>query len=151
MEELRWTLVKCAVVYGIFAVAIGIYLKEFNDVLLWPLNHAKVDFPSADAGPQHDLGDGVVYDCDPAVLSGRAGSGDAVFLYFSRTIHRTGPDEEGAAHDPAGEPGGVFPVFAGRGFRFFPVDADYHQQCGGVESTLSASQRGGRREATTAC
>ena len=46
LEELRWTLVKSAVVYLIFAVLIGIYLKEFNDVLLWPFNHIKADNPN---------------------------------------------------------------------------------------------------------
>jgi sec-independent protein translocase protein TatC len=45
LEELRWTLVKCAIVYGIFAVLIGVFLKEFNNVLLWPLNYVKPDFP----------------------------------------------------------------------------------------------------------
>jgi sec-independent protein translocase protein TatC len=45
LEELRWTLVKCAIVYGIFAVLIGIFLKDFNEVLLWPLNYVKPNFP----------------------------------------------------------------------------------------------------------
>lgn len=45
LEELRWTLVKSVVVYVIFAVVIGVYLKEFNDLLLWPLNHVKGNFP----------------------------------------------------------------------------------------------------------
>jgi sec-independent protein translocase protein TatC len=37
LEELRWTLVKCAVAFLVAAVGIGYFLKEFNDVLLWPL------------------------------------------------------------------------------------------------------------------
>ncbi|MBK9989199.1 MAG: twin-arginine translocase subunit TatC [Verrucomicrobia bacterium] len=45
LEELRWTLIKCAVVYVIFAVLIGVFLKEFNDTLLWPLNQVKASFP----------------------------------------------------------------------------------------------------------
>ena len=45
LEELRWTLMKCAVAYVVFAVLIGVYLREFNDLLLWPLNHVKADFP----------------------------------------------------------------------------------------------------------
>lgn len=45
LEELRWTLMKCAIVYVVFAVAIGVYLKEFNDVLLWPLDSVKANFP----------------------------------------------------------------------------------------------------------
>ncbi|MFT3782568.1 MAG: twin-arginine translocase subunit TatC [Nibricoccus sp.] len=45
LEELRWTLIKCAIVYVLFAIAIGVYLREFNDVLLWPLTHVKGNFP----------------------------------------------------------------------------------------------------------
>lgn len=45
LEELRWTLVKCVVVYVVFACAIGIYLREFNELLLWPLNQVKAGFP----------------------------------------------------------------------------------------------------------
>ncbi len=45
LEELRWTLIKCAVTYVLMAVAIGIFLKEFNGLLLWPLNHVKQEFP----------------------------------------------------------------------------------------------------------
>lgn len=45
LEELRWTLVKCAVAYGLFAIAIGIFLKEFNQLLLWPLHSVKPDYP----------------------------------------------------------------------------------------------------------
>lgn len=40
LEELRWTLVKSAVVFAVFAGLIGVFLQEFNDVLLWPLHHA---------------------------------------------------------------------------------------------------------------
>ncbi len=45
LEELRWTLVKCAVVFTVFASLIGIYLKEFNDVLLWPMVTAQAKYP----------------------------------------------------------------------------------------------------------
>lgn len=45
LEELRWTLMKSVVVYVAFAVVIGVYLREFNDLLLWPLNNVKGDFP----------------------------------------------------------------------------------------------------------
>jgi len=45
LEELRWTLVKSAVVFTVFAVLIGVFLKEFNDVLLWPLNSVKGQHP----------------------------------------------------------------------------------------------------------
>lgn len=45
LEELRWTLIKCAVVYLIFSALIGIYLKEFNHVLMWPLEMVKASKP----------------------------------------------------------------------------------------------------------
>lgn len=38
LEELRWTLVKCAIAFAVAAGAIAFFLKEFNDVLLWPLH-----------------------------------------------------------------------------------------------------------------
>jgi len=38
LDELRGTLVKCAITFVVFAVAIGVFMKKFNDVLLWPLN-----------------------------------------------------------------------------------------------------------------
>lgn len=41
LEELRWTLVKSAGVYLLFAILIGIFLKEFNDILLWPFHYVK--------------------------------------------------------------------------------------------------------------
>lgn len=45
LEELRWTLVKCAVVFVIAAGLIGSFLREFNDVLLWPLRHVQTANP----------------------------------------------------------------------------------------------------------
>lgn len=46
IEELRWTLIKCAIVFTVFACLIGYYLTEFNDVLLWPLLKVKAEYPS---------------------------------------------------------------------------------------------------------
>jgi sec-independent protein translocase protein TatC len=46
LEELRWTLAKCAIVFAAAAAAIGIFLKEFNDVLLWPLRHVQAENPA---------------------------------------------------------------------------------------------------------
>jgi sec-independent protein translocase protein TatC len=46
LEELRWTLVKSAVVFTVFAVLIGIYMKEFNGLLMWPFDYAKSKYPS---------------------------------------------------------------------------------------------------------
>lgn len=45
LEDLRWTLIKCAIAFVIFAGAIGFYLKEFNDVILWPLHHVQAQNP----------------------------------------------------------------------------------------------------------
>ena len=41
LEELRWTLVKCAMAFIAAAVGIGYFLKDFNDVLLWPLRYVQ--------------------------------------------------------------------------------------------------------------
>lgn len=41
LDELRGTLVKCAIAFVVFAALIGIFLKEANDVLMWPLNFVR--------------------------------------------------------------------------------------------------------------
>jgi sec-independent protein translocase protein TatC len=41
LEDLRGTLIKCAVVFVVFAVAIGFFLREFHSTLLWPLHHVQ--------------------------------------------------------------------------------------------------------------
>ena len=43
LEDLRWTLIKCVGVFLVFAVLIGIFLREFNDVLLWPLHAVQAE------------------------------------------------------------------------------------------------------------
>jgi sec-independent protein translocase protein TatC len=45
LEELRWTLIKSAIAFTLGAVFVGIYMKEFNDVLTWPLNKVKLEYP----------------------------------------------------------------------------------------------------------
>jgi sec-independent protein translocase protein TatC len=45
LEELRWTLVKSAVAFAIAAGLIGFFLKDFNDVLLWPLRFVQAERP----------------------------------------------------------------------------------------------------------
>lgn len=47
LDELRGTLVKCVVTFLVFAVLIGVFMKEFNDVLLWPLNVVRAENPGA--------------------------------------------------------------------------------------------------------
>jgi len=45
LEDLRWTLLKCVVTFLVFAVMIGLFLRQFNDLLLWPLNTVKASNP----------------------------------------------------------------------------------------------------------
>lgn len=45
LEELRWTLVKCAVAFALAAGLIGYFIKDFNDVLLWPLRFVQGERP----------------------------------------------------------------------------------------------------------
>ncbi len=52
LEELRWTLVKSAIAFTVCAVLVGLFLKEFNHLLLLPLEWVKTDY----ADFQLDLG-----------------------------------------------------------------------------------------------
>lgn len=45
LEELRGTLIKCAVVFAIFVTVIAYQLEEARHVLSWPLDQAKTEFP----------------------------------------------------------------------------------------------------------
>ncbi len=45
LEELRWTLVKCVIAFGVMAALVATFLGEFNDVLLWPLHHVQAENP----------------------------------------------------------------------------------------------------------
>lgn len=45
LDELRGTLVKCAIAFVVAASLIGIFMQEFNDVLMWPLNTVRHDNP----------------------------------------------------------------------------------------------------------
>jgi sec-independent protein translocase protein TatC len=46
LEDLRWTLVKCVVVFLACAGLTGVFLHEFNDVLLWPLHSVQAQYPA---------------------------------------------------------------------------------------------------------
>lgn len=52
LEDLRWTLIKCVAVLLFFAVLIGLFMRSFNDVLLWPLHTVQAANPTL----QFDLG-----------------------------------------------------------------------------------------------
>ena len=45
LEELRWTLIKCAIVFGIIVTVIAYYMQEFAFVLNWPLDHVRAEYP----------------------------------------------------------------------------------------------------------
>lgn len=45
LEELRWTLIKCAVVFGVFVTIIAYQIDRFAHILNWPLDQARADYP----------------------------------------------------------------------------------------------------------
>jgi len=46
LEELRWVLVKSALAFVAAASVIGIFLKQSSEVLQWPLNSVREDYPN---------------------------------------------------------------------------------------------------------
>jgi sec-independent protein translocase protein TatC len=45
LEELRWTIIKSAVVFVAFAILIAYWLPEFNGILMHPLTQVKKEYP----------------------------------------------------------------------------------------------------------
>lgn len=45
LEELRWTLVKCAIVTVLFAILAGVFMPQVRAFLEWPWTHALADYP----------------------------------------------------------------------------------------------------------
>lgn len=45
LEELRWTLIKCAIVFALVVAGIAYYLRDFSFVLNWPLDQVRADYP----------------------------------------------------------------------------------------------------------
>lgn len=45
LEELRGVIVKSGVVFLIFAILTGVFVKEFKDVLMWPFFKVQADHP----------------------------------------------------------------------------------------------------------
>lgn len=43
LDELRGTLVKCSIAFVVFASVVGIFMRSFNDVLLWPLASVRAE------------------------------------------------------------------------------------------------------------
>lgn len=52
LEDLRWTLIKSVVTFAVFAALIGVFMQQFNDVLLWPLHTVQ----AADSNLHLELG-----------------------------------------------------------------------------------------------
>ncbi|MBX3738339.1 MAG: twin-arginine translocase subunit TatC [Candidatus Didemnitutus sp.] len=45
LEELRWTLIKCAIVFAIFVTVIAYRMEDASTLLNWPLEQVKAEFP----------------------------------------------------------------------------------------------------------
>jgi len=50
LEELRWTLIKCAVVFAIFVTIIAYRLEDAATLLDWPMEQVLTDFPQFKKG-----------------------------------------------------------------------------------------------------
>ncbi len=50
LEDLRWTLIKCAVVFAIFVTIIAYRLEDASTLLNWPLEQVMKDFPQFKQG-----------------------------------------------------------------------------------------------------
>lgn len=46
LEDLRWTLVKCAIVFAIMVAVIAYNLKEFAWVMHWPMDTVRAEYPN---------------------------------------------------------------------------------------------------------
>lgn len=46
LDELRGTLIKSVIAFVVFAALIGYFIKEFNQVLMWPLLKIKAEHPN---------------------------------------------------------------------------------------------------------
>jgi sec-independent protein translocase protein TatC len=45
LEELRWTLIKSAVAFGLFVTLIAYFVDDFAHILNWPLARVRADYP----------------------------------------------------------------------------------------------------------
>jgi sec-independent protein translocase protein TatC len=45
LEDLRMTLIKCAVVFGVFVTVIAYFVDNFSRALSWPLEKIRTEFP----------------------------------------------------------------------------------------------------------
>jgi sec-independent protein translocase protein TatC len=45
LEDLRMTLIKCAVVFGVIVTAIAYFVDDFSKALSWPLEKVRTEFP----------------------------------------------------------------------------------------------------------
>lgn len=45
LEELRWTLIKCAGAFALIVTGIAYFMQDFSWVLIWPLEHVRSEYP----------------------------------------------------------------------------------------------------------
>lgn len=87
LEELRGTIIKSVVVFVIAAVVIGIFIKEFNHLLMWPLTQAQEKYPtlSTDLGTQKifEIFTMVIQMC---VLGGLLVSGPFILFFIAQFV-----------------------------------------------------------------
>lgn len=46
LEELRWTLIKCALVFAIFVTVVAYQMDRASELLIWPLHQVQAEFPA---------------------------------------------------------------------------------------------------------
>ncbi len=64
LNELRGTIIKSVVVFVIAAILIGIFIKEFNSYLMYPLTQAQLKYPTLSP----DLGTQKIFEIFTAVI-----------------------------------------------------------------------------------
>jgi sec-independent protein translocase protein TatC len=45
LEDLRWTLIKCAIVFALFVTVIAYRMEDASTLLMWPLDQVRPEFP----------------------------------------------------------------------------------------------------------
>lgn len=119
LEELRWTLVKCTAAFLVAATAIGYFLKEFNEKLLWPLRHVQAER----AGLHIDLNTRSVMESFGIIIDlcgwgGLALSSPLMLFFIGQFVAPALTDKERRLVGPAG--GSAMVLFSlGASFGFF--------------------------------
>lgn len=87
LDELRGTLVRCSIVFIVFAVLVGIFIREFNEVLLWPLNVVRAENPTLalDLNTQKPL-EGFSVILQMCTMGGLAMASPFIFFFMGQFI-----------------------------------------------------------------